>query len=212
MKGIAIAGFKPNLIIGPFFSKNLQDTEKLYLLYTTNKGSMSTFSTVKETLRKLNIEVVPLKVQNIFDFFEVFFSILHIRNDINWVNTTSGPGIAIGAVVVSLWDRNIDLVYFHEARENIPGTTDVINVGHLHRFLENPFHLILLNCFKDREKIDIEKLSSLTGKSQSTVSRALTSLKNLGYISNIGVGRGSSKKEFFLTDKGLEILHRYSES
>lgn len=218
MKGIAISGHKPELIIGPFYSKELGVTEELFILHTDEDKSLETLGVVKDQLEKLKINVRPIKIINIFDFYEVYFTIFNIimNNNIDWINVTAGPGIGLVSISLALQKiKNLKYIYYHESKANIPGYTDIITMENLNIFARDKKNLylsIIKNLdIKQNTGVGIEDLSKILHKSNSTISRKLNILINMNFIKFTGSGHGNSKKIFSLTDLGVKI-YNYSKN
>lgn len=210
MIGIAISGFKPELLIGPFYSKKLDITEQLFILYSDDAKSIQTLNDVTKELVKFNVKVIPVKIKNIFDFYEVYFSVLHLiqKNNIDWINVTAGPGISLVSISTVLGKtKNLRYVYYHESKENIPGYTDVINSNNIYIFTSrnNLFIPIMKILYNGNNSDHITDITEILGKSESTISRRLKILLNMGFIKFSGTGHGNSKKKFKLTELGNRI-------
>jgi len=213
MIGIAISGFKPELLIGPFYSKKLDITEQLFILYSEDAKSIQTLNDVTKELVKLNVKVIPVKIKNIFDFYEVYFSVLDLiqKNNIDWINVTAGPGISLVSISTVLGkSKNLRYVYYHESKKNIPGYTDVINSNNIYIFTSrnNLFIPIMKILHIGNKNTNILYLSTQLGKSESTVSRRLKLLLDMGFIEFRGTGHGNSKKKFALTELG-NMIYEY---
>ena len=215
MKGVAIAGHKPELIIGPFYSKDLGITEELFILYTNDNKSLETLNVVEEQLGKFQISLKPIKIKNIFDFYEVYFTIFNliINNNIDWINVTAGPGISLVSISLAAQKlKNLKYVYYHESKKNIPGYTDIITVADLNIFTSHKknIYMSIIKTLYINNGLDIESLSKTINKSNSTVSRELNTLLKMNFIKFTGSGHGNSRKIFSLTDLGIKI-YNYSK-
>lgn len=218
MKGIAISGHKPELIIGPFYSKDLGITEELFILHTNEDKSLETLNIVKDQLEKLKVNVIPVKIINIFDFYEVYFTIFNLIkiNNIDWINVTAGPGISLVSISLAAQKiKNLKYIYYHESKKNIPGYTDIITMENLNIFTndkKNIYVPIIINLYnKQNTGLTIEELSKALHKSCSTISRKLNTLINMKFLKFSGSGHGKSKKIFFLTELGIKV-YSYSKN
>jgi CRISPR locus-related DNA-binding protein len=213
MQGIGIAGYIPELLIGPFYSKNLDITEKFYILYTEEPKSLQTVAEVDEILSKLSVDVKAIKLKNIFDFYEVYFTTLNLasKHNIGWVNATAGPGIAMIAISFALqYRKNVKYIYYHRAQGNIPATTDVISSYNVY-LLTSPNKIYLkvmeqIYTLNGNKGVYIEQIAEKLNKSESTISRKLNTLLEMRFIDYVGSGRGNSKKVFTLTSLGIDML------
>ena len=219
MHGIGIAGHTPELIIGPFYSKNLCITEKFYILYTEDPKSLETASEVNVILSKLGIDVESVKIKNIFDFYEVYFTTLNLasKKNIDWVNATAGPGIAMIAISLALqYKKDLKYVYYHRAQGNIPATTDVISSHNVYLLTSpNKMYVTLMEqiyTFNKNKGVYIEQIAKNVNKSQSTISRKFNTLLEMKFIDYVGSGRGNSKKIFTLTSLGIDMLKYINET
>ncbi len=213
MQGIGISGYTPELLIAPFYSKNLDITEKFYIMYTEDPKSTETVMSVDKALSKLGIDVEAIKINNIFDFYEVYFTTLNLayKSKIGWINATAGPGIAMIAISFALQQRrDIKYVYYHKAVENIPATTDVISSHNIYLFTStnNIYGKLMEQIYyvNKNEGVNIEQIAKIFMKSQSTISRKLNILLEMRFITFVGSGRGNSRKIFKLTQLGIDML------
>lgn len=209
--GIALVGFKTQLILGPIFTPNFPLTNKMILLYT--KESENTLNDVISNLSHLEIKLEIEKdlVNNIFDFYEIYFTTLKImrKYKIDWINVTSGPGISIGSIMLCLKDRDVKYVYYHEPKDNKPGFTEIIEGKNLYLFENDKNYIGILKYLYVYHKTYIEKIAKYFKTSESTVSRKLNTLMKMGFIYSIGSGRGNIKKEFELTSLGTKIYVQF---
>lgn len=229
MRGLAICGFKPQLIIGPIYSDKLVVTDELVLLYTDNKQSIDVYNTVVSNLHDKINSIIGKKINDIFNFYELYFTVLNIIKDknIDWINVTSGPGIALTAISLAISGskksniNRIKYVYYHEPKNNMPGQTDIIDPINVNIFnLKNrkKSNTLFFNIFNELynyskvRDITIASMALKFKKSQSTVSRAINLLIEMQFVKYSGSGHGNSKKVFELTPCGKNIneyIHQY---
>jgi len=222
MRGIAICGFKAQLIIGPIYSNNLGITDELILLYSNNTQSINVLHSVMDQLKDKINKIQKIEVKDMFNFYELYFTVLNLvnQNDIGWINVTAGPGISLIAISLAISNSkksNIDrvkYVYYHEPRDNRPGQTDIIDPINVDIFNlkkgKNSSSLFLkifaeLYNYDTVNEVTIQSLSSKFNKSQSTISRAINTLIEMQFVTFSGSGHGNSRKKFKLTELGKKM-------
>jgi DNA-binding MarR family transcriptional regulator len=213
--GLAISGFKPELVLGPFYDRELPITKMLILYYTDHGKSISATEKIERKLRDFDILVHKVKIKNIFDFYEVYMNTLEMTKkfNISWVNETAGPGIAISSITLAMKDRKISYVYFHESAEGRPAYTDIIKSYNLEIFnKEKTKYMPIIKIIFNKTLITINDLSRLLSISESSISRKLSILSSMNFISSTGSGRGNSVKEFRLTETGKKVYSYYLQA
>lgn len=233
MRGIAICGFKAQLIIGPIYSNKLGITDELILLYSNNKQSTNVLNTVIDTLNDKINDIQKIEINDMFNFYEIYFTVLNLANkkEIGWVNVTAGPGVSLIALSLGILNgkkSNVDkvkYVYYHEPKDNMPGQTDIIdpiNIDIFNLKKNKKYSDLFFKIFNELytydtvEDITIQSLASKFKKSQSTISRAINTLIEMQFVEYTGSGHGNSKKVFKLTELGKKmnsyiIQYKYSQ-
>ena len=203
---ISFVGFEKELISYPLISQNVEKIEKMFLLFSSNSKSIKTYEEAKADIEnKYNINVEGVMCHDILDFYVNFFQIGKIKNEHGlplWVNLSSGPSPAINSLFYSFLSDNVNYVFVIREEKSCYSFSTTM----LEKFRKNKFSLLeLLSKLMSERRLTIPDIMNIRNVSQSTVSRDLSILSNLGFISSHGVGRGNQKKEFFLSERGVKI-------
>ena len=203
---ISFVGFEKELISYPLISQNVEKIEKMFLLFSSNSKSVKTYEDVKVDIEnKYNIIVEGIMCHDILDFYVNFFQVGKIKDEHGlpvWVNLSSGPSPAINSLFYSFISDNVTYVFVIREEKTCYSFSTTL----LEKFRKNmPSLLELLNKLMSEKHLTIPDIMNLRKTSQSTVSRDLNILSNLGFISFQGAGRGNQKKEFFLSERGIKI-------
>ncbi len=177
---IAISGFQTDLIISPImriFSK----MDLVVLLVTDNEKSIETANKVKTMLEFANIDCQRVKIQNVFNFFEVLVTLENIFKTNGkplWVNVSAGPGIAIAALTFFAIAHDIAVIS-HNKEEN---ETSKVDIYKSKNFFKNASKNRNILDLLSKSPLTLEEISDKLKISKSTASRRIKVMKELSLV------------------------------
>lgn len=207
MYGISLGGHTPELVTKPLIYYNVSKVDDLVILTDYEKKAVDTAEEVKIYLKTYGIKVEVIKVREIFNFHYVFLSvkkIIHDRGKPLWINVSAGPGMAIAALVLAA--KNSDIIYYRESgipRGVIRVNSTMVDRGYAHINKA----LSTLSLLKQNGQMTFKEITDqFPDLSKATVSRRLSILENLEFITIRGVGRGRNKKEYIVNEEMTQWL------
>ncbi|MHB1440269.1 MAG: HFX_2341 family transcriptional regulator domain-containing protein [Cuniculiplasma sp.] len=197
---ISISGFQPDLIINPIL-RVFSRTDLLVLLVTDNEKSIETSNKVHTMLEFANIKCQNVKINNIFNFFEVLVNLENLyktKGKPTMVNVSAGPGIAIASMTFFSITHDIPVI-FHNKEKNETSRVDIYRSKH---FFKNANKNRDLLDILSRSQLTLEEISHKLNVSKSTASRRVKMLRQLSLVE---VGSKSKKMLIRLSDTGLKF-------
>ncbi len=179
---ISLLGYDKKIVLMPLMEYRLSLIDYYVLLTTEDEKSKSLIEEISSALLNFNITVKPVWITDIYDFYDIYVTIMSIVNKIgcmpSWINCSAGTGVGVSAMVVFALQNGIKLVSYSKGSNK----TRIIKVEVMERFLkyantESP----IFKSISDGNKT-IAEISSNLKIDKSTVSRKLKKLKNLNLI------------------------------
>lgn len=198
---ISIAGFSAKLITKPFLAPE-KHLDQIVLISTEDKRSSETVEKVREFMNNLDVKVVNRQVNDIYNFFEVSILLESITREFGipqWLNVTSGPGIAISALTLYSINNNIPVVSYSDSNQkafrfNLSASKNMF--GYLEK--NKLFLLCLLSG-----PLSLGEVTRRLNVSKSTVSRKMRKFSELSFVKIEKRRRGMI---ISLTDSSLKLL------
>jgi len=197
---IAISGFQTDLVINPILRINSR-LDLLILLVTDNEKSIETSKNVRVMLEFANIECHNVKVNNIFNFFEVLVNLENLWKTMGsplWVNVSAGPGIALASMTFFAITHDIP-VMFHNKENNETSKVDIHKSKYFFKNANKNLDLLILLAQSPRS---LEEISLHLKISKSTASRKVKMLRGL-YL--VEISYASRRMKVFLSDTGRKF-------
>jgi len=182
----------------------------LLLFYTEHDKSIMTRNSVKSSLPSFGINLKEHKINNIFDFFEVYFAVEYfaqIQGLPLWINTSAGPGLAVSALSTFALRYNVNLIAYDEANDR----ARLISTEKLRYLQKCRTKYISTMEAIGKDTCTVNMLAEQLLLSKATLSRQLKIFKELDLVEINGSGNGHSPYNVRLTEWGKKFLF-YSDT
>ncbi|SMD30353.1 ArsR family transcriptional regulator [Picrophilus oshimae] len=199
---ISLLGFDKKIVLMPLMEYRLSLIDYYVLLTTEDEKSRSLIDEISSSLLSFNINVMPAWINDIYDFYDIYVTIMSVVNKIgympSWINCSAGTGVGVSAMVVFAIQNGIKLVSYSKGSNK----TRIIKVEVIDKFLKYASNEKSIFHSMENGNKTINDISRDLNMDKSTVSRKLKRLKNLNLIDV----KRDGKKYIFNTNETWEKI------
>lgn len=203
--GMTFVGFRSELITR-LFKFRVENIKRLVLITTAHPDALKTVKQVVAFLSMIGVVAEIINVQDVFDFFEIYFlceRILVSQGKPRWINISAGPGSGISALTLVASAYDIPMISYNMEKDRII-VTDTKKLIKLKKYRAK--YIKVLKYLK-RGPSSLSDLSKDFDVSKSAMCRRLQNLRSANVVKTTGVGRGKNRMMYSLAPLGENIIN-----